>query len=173
MAIHFAFDYPVFGTKKNPKPDSFRERSVYYWWFQYMTRNDDYRKTCLNGGVGPSADLYKDFGDMLSVDFKTWWTANGARLFGEPPATSIAVITGETIDKSINAGRNTLVLSVPLDLPQGYLIKRFKEILRKHHDGKRGRRHIAASRSKYPTSGGKIDTDFLKAALQVLSLIHI
>ena len=166
MSVHFAFTWPVFGTQANPKSLSFQERSVYYWWFQYLKRNDDYRKTCEKGGTGPCAALYKDFGDVHASDFKTWWDANGARLFGEAQTTSIEVLKGGVEDPSIHAGRKALLLSVPLDLPQAYLIKRFKDILSKHHDGERGKRHNAKSQALYPT-GGKIDVGFLKIALQV------
>jgi hypothetical protein len=58
------------------------------------------------------------------------------------------------------------VVSVPLDLTQSYLIKRFREILKKHHEGVRGKRHSANSQAMYQT-GGKIDIDFLKTALKV------
>jgi hypothetical protein len=166
MSIHFAFQWPVFGTVKKPKPLFYQEQSVYYWWFQYLRRNDDYLKTCMNIGFGSCEDLYKDFGDIHTKDFKTWWTANGARLFGEPEIKSIAIFKDGVVDPAVNAGREALVLSVPLDLPQSYLLKRFREILKKHHSGVRGKRHNANSRAMYPT-GGKIDIDFLKTALQV------
>lgn len=166
MSVHFAFTWPVFGTKTNPKSLSFQERSVYYWWFQYLKRNDDYRKTCEKGGTGPCAALYKDFGDVHATDFKTWWDANGARLFGEHERTSIAIYKGGVFDPSINAGRNSLLLNVPLDLPRAHLYKRFKQIITAHHDGERGKRHNANSEALYPT-GGKIDVGFLKVALQV------
>jgi hypothetical protein len=166
MSVHFAFTWPVFGTAKRPKAAFHHQDTVYYQWFQYLRRNEDYRKTCESNGIGPCARLYEDFGDVYTTDFKTWWTANGARLFGEPPVTSIAVFAGGQIDPKVNEGRPVMLLSVPLDLPQSYLIKRFREILSKHHDGQRGKRHNAASRAMYPT-GGRIDIEFLKKALAV------
>lgn len=166
MSVHFAFQWPVFGTAAKPKPLFYQEQSVYYWWFQYLRRNDDYLKTCMNSGVGPCADLYQDFGDIHKTDFKTWWSANGAQLFGEHEISSIAIFKDGVVDPTVHAGRKSLVLSIPLDLPQSYLTKRFREILKKHHEGVRGKRHNAKSQAMYPT-GGKIDIDFLKTTLQV------
>jgi hypothetical protein len=59
--------------------------SVYYYWYLYLKQNQDYQETCSNGGRGPCAKLYDDFGDIFSVDFKSWWT-DRRHLFAEPPA---------------------------------------------------------------------------------------
>jgi len=131
-----------------------------------MLRNEDYLQTCRNSGDGPCSDLYKDFGDIHATDFKTWWSANGARLFGEHERTSIVIYKDGVFDPSVNAGRNALLLNVPLDLPRAHLYKKFKQIITAHHEGERGKRHTAKSEALYPT-GGKIDTKFLQVALQV------
>jgi hypothetical protein len=47
--------------------------SVYYFWWEYLRRHTGYRTTCENGGNGNFANLYKDFGDIHSSDFPTWW----------------------------------------------------------------------------------------------------
>jgi hypothetical protein len=47
--------------------------SVYYFWWEYLRRHAGYRTTCENGGNGDFANLYKDFGDIHSTDFPTWW----------------------------------------------------------------------------------------------------
>lgn len=47
--------------------------SVYYFWWEYLRRHEGYRTTCANGGNGEFAHLFKDFGDIHSTDFPTWW----------------------------------------------------------------------------------------------------
>jgi hypothetical protein len=47
--------------------------SVYYFWWEYLRRHEGYRATCAKGGTGEFADLFKDFGDIHSTDFPTWW----------------------------------------------------------------------------------------------------
>jgi hypothetical protein len=47
--------------------------SVYYFWWEYLRRHAGYRATCAKGGRGEFANLYRDFGDIHSTDFPTWW----------------------------------------------------------------------------------------------------
>lgn len=168
MKRHFAYQHPTFGTAKNPKTASHWQNSVYYWWFEYLRRNEDYKRTCEKGGKGKCAKLYEDFGDIHSVDFKTWWTTDerGARLFAEPPTPSIRVIQGDAIVLGTTDNRS-LVLEVPLNLPINHLVKRFREVVSKFHAGKRGQRHNAKSQARYQVQG-KVDVGFLQRALQVL-----
>jgi hypothetical protein len=168
MKRHFAHPSPLFGTKNKPLGPAAWEESIYYLWFEYLRRNEDYRRTCENGGKGKCAKIYKDFGDVRQ-DFKTWWQTNdhGATLFAEPYEQSIEVLTDAVV---ISTPRDrTLVLSIPLDMPSTYLVKRFKEILDKHHAGKQGVKVNTTSKSKalYPTTTDRIAVDFLKKALEV------
>lgn len=167
MKLHFPHPHPTFGTKKNPKPQTAWQRSVYYWWWEYLRRNENYKQTCQNGGKGKCATLYKDFGDVFATDFKTWWSEGdrGARLFAEPPTPSIQVIEEGIVLKA--AKDKTLVLEVPLNLPKNYLVKRFREILSKRHSGKKGNRVSVRTQAKYPIASGRIDVKFLEKALRV------
>lgn len=163
---HFAFQHPTFGTDKRPLTPSHWQRSVYYWWFEYLRRNEDYRQTCESKGNGPCHQVYEDFGDVFVVDFKTWWRTDerGARLFAEPPARSIEVVPAGTNLKTDNP--ELLTLQVPLNLPITHLVQRFREIVSKHHDGRRGVRRSSKSQALYQVSG-KVDVQFLQTALQV------
>lgn len=167
MKLHFPHPHPTFGTKKNPKSQSAWQRSVYYWWWEYLRRNEDYKRTCQKGGKGKCATLYKDFGDVFATDFKTWWSENdrGARLFAEPPTPSIRVIEEGIVLKSPKD--KTLVLEVPLNLPKNYLVKRFREILSKRHSGKKGVKVSVKTQAMYPIASGRIDVESLKKALRV------
>lgn len=167
MHRHFAFEHPTFGTAKNPKTASHWEKSVYYWWYEYLRRNEDYRKTCLSGGKGKCAKLYEDFGDIHAVGFKTWWATGdrGAILFAEPPTPSIQVIHPDSGVLG-TTGNRSLVLEVPLDLPINYLVARFRKIVSMHHGGKKGLRHSSKSQARYQVHG-KVDVAFLDTALLV------
>ena len=70
---HFPFAHPTFGTQSNPKSSSHWKKSVYYWWFEYLRRNEQYKLTCENNGYGDCEELFKLFGDVTSTDFKKWW----------------------------------------------------------------------------------------------------
>ncbi|QYG05637.1 hypothetical protein [Janthinobacterium sp. PAMC25594] len=64
--------------------DDCPEPSPYYWWFQYLKRNDDYLACCERGGEGEHADLYLDWGDVRTDDFDKWFYMHGDMLFREP-----------------------------------------------------------------------------------------
>lgn len=167
MKLHFPHPHPTFGTKKKPKSPASWKKSVYYWWWEYLCRSQDYMRTCENGGKGKCAALYKDFGDVFGTDFKTWWTKGdrGAQLFAEPPTPSIRVIDEGIVLSSPNT--NSLVLEVPLNLPINFLVKRFREIVSKRHSGKRGVKVSATTQAKYPVTTGRIDVRHLEVALKV------
>ena len=167
---HFPYKHPTFGSTKASKSSSHLYVSVYYWWHQYLLRNSDYRKTCAQGGTGPCSDLYKHFGDITSSDFKQWWTEGdrGAKLFADPPKPSIRVVDSDRDGGGSDSlpTRNTLILEVPLDLPINFLVKRFRAVLRKHHDGKRGKQAAQISGALFQVTG-KVDVQFLQIALMV------
>lgn len=165
---HFPFQHPTFGTTKNPKTANHWRASVYYWWFEYLRRNVDYLETCERGGVGKCSDVFGHFGDVRSIDFKTWWTEGdrGAVLFAEPPTPTIRVISPGGGEQTGIQRENTVLIEVPLDLPITYLVRNFRQVVSKVHEGRKGRRQSAASRAMYvPT--GRIDVAFLETALSV------
>jgi len=161
---HFPFAHPTFGTQTNPKSSSHWKKSVYYWWFEYLRRNEQYKLTCENNGSGDCEELFKLFGDVTSTDFKNWWTKDnrGVTLFAEPLKRSIVLINTESelsMPKSIN-------LNVPLDLPINQLVKDFRKIVSKHHNNKKGTRTSNYSKAKFLPSK-KVDVKFLEIALMV------
>jgi hypothetical protein len=170
MALrHFPYKHPTFGTSKNPKTSSHWKVSVYYWWYEYLKRNEDYRKTCAQNGKGKCAKLFEDFGDVSKLEFKQWWTENdrGAVLFAEQPTSSIRVLMPDVVNQGVFLKENTLVLEVPLNLPMSFLVKDFRKVVSKRHAGKRGKKHIRASKILFQATG-KVDVAFLEIALMVL-----
>jgi hypothetical protein len=166
MKRHFPYKHPTFGTKSKPKSERAWKSSVYYWWWEYLRRNEDYKRSCLNGGKGKCAKLYDDFGDVFTVDFKTWWSEGGraVHLFAEPAQPSIQLL--EDAAPFDTTSKESLVLAVPLNLPINFLCAAFRKIVSKHHTGKRGVRANQASQARYKVSG-KVDLNFLEAALKV------
>ena len=168
MLRRFLAQHPTFGTKNNPRSLSYQQQSPYYWWWAYLRRNEDYLKCCEKSGKGKFAKLYKDFGDVFTSDFKTWWQTGdrGARLFAErlPPRMSlIDEMPAPAIADQI------LVLQVPLAMSKRTLSVEFQKILKVHHAGKRGKRNTVNSTARYPVTG-HIDTDALQKCLRVYDM---
>ena len=102
----FAYKHPTFGRSKVAKSREPFKNSVYYYWWEFLKRNDAYMKCCLNKGDGKLNSLYQDFGDVFNADFKTWWNGEnrGVTLFAEELLPEFAFIqdSGQiTSDKNI------------------------------------------------------------------------
>ena len=137
---HFPYQHPTFGTKLKPKSASYWERSVYYWWYEYLKRNNDYRLTCENGGKGKLAGLYEEFGDVYASNFKDWWTEDGrgVKLFAEPVVNHDLIELTQPLTADDLSNPDLIYLQVPKNLPKRYLKQQFDKIIRKYHSGKRG-----------------------------------
>jgi hypothetical protein len=122
----------------------------------------------MSGGRGKLSNLYKDFGDVFTSDFKTWWQTGdrGARLFAEqlPPRMSL-------IDEmpAPAIADQVLVVQVPLTMSKRTLSVEFQKILKVNHAGKRGKRNNVISTARYPVTG-HIDTDALQKCLRVYDM---
>jgi hypothetical protein len=165
LARNFAYQHPVFGNTKKKKALTPYIHSVYYLWWEFLRRNADYKRCCDTGGRGKLKSLYADFGDIHSVDFKTWWQTDsrGSNLFAEqlPPDFKVLPSVKEFIDRE-----RVILLQVPLSLPRRYLTQQFQEVLNQHHDGRRGIRTNRISTAKYPVTG-HVDTVALRKCLRV------
>jgi hypothetical protein len=167
---HFPYQHPTFGTAKRPKPESAWKSSVYYWWWAYLKRNEGYLQCCELGGKGRFASLYKDFGDVRGDDFKAWWTENerGVRLFAEPSA-EITVRVLEEGERAPSTNK-TLTLSLPLNLPQKFILERCRDLLGRVAKGRRGKVHARESEAPYRVTG-QPNLDGLAKALMVYDAI--
>jgi len=154
MAIrHFPYLHPVFGTIKKPSTPKGWTRSVYYWWWEYLRRNVAYQETCNNFGLGKCANIYNDFGDIFSIDFKDWWTKGdrGAKLFANQPISG-AIVQVDPIELE-GLGGNEVLLKVNMNIPRKFLEDRFKTYLNNNHKGRRGHQDAKKSNAKYKFSG--------------------
>lgn len=150
---NFPHPNPKFGRGKKVRHSDAWKKTVYYWWWEYLRRNQDYIDTCDKDGVGKLSALYKDFGDVRSNDFKSWWTcklpsgySRGAELFAKFISNDrLKVIQKENIG---DVDGNTLLISVPLNQSKKFLIERFRKILARYHQGGRGKRYTQGEDEK-------------------------
>jgi hypothetical protein len=170
---HFPYQHPTFGTKSRPTSERSWKRSVYYWWWAYLKRSPEYRACCDVGGKGKLAPLYKDFGDVRSDDFRTWWRKGdrGATLFAEPAVeVSVKVLTPGDI---IGDPAQGLSVYLPLNLPNGFLIKRVNDLLGAIRKGKRGVQYGRAQRSSALYKfGGQPNLKALEKTLKVYDILN-
>ena len=114
------------------RPSIHPRLSVYYWWYEYLKRNEDYKRCCESGGNGELAALYQDFGDIFTEQFHDWWNAahRGERLFAEKPRP-IRLEELRTKDEWNEAWsqEDVMVVVVPLTEPKRRINRWFNRIL--------------------------------------------
>jgi hypothetical protein len=174
MATFFLAPYPTFGTAKNRKTDAYQKRSPYYWWWEYLRRNQDYLDCCANDGKGRLADLYTDFGDVRDKEFRVWWQEDrrGARLFGEQQLE----VKFKEMESSAEWGADwtkdkVMVVAFPLAVGKRRLMGDIRKLLDMRHTCKQGRPALAKveSTAKYKLSRN-YTTANLETALNVYDL---
>ena len=165
--------YPTFGTAKRPTHPSSWQRSVYYWWWEYLRRNDAYKICCEKGGRGELAELYADFGNVHAMDFKQWWTENnrGGTLFAEQAVEDR--LRELKPDEAAELGgwdkNEFMVVLVPLSQPKRHLTQRFTTLLKHRHEGARGKRMLAKTTAMYKLAG-QFTIESLRATLKAYDL---
>jgi hypothetical protein len=148
----FIYAPPLKGVRESKRKDrqepykdaNPQHRSVYYYWWEYLRRNEAYRRTCERKGKGPLSKLYRDFGDVYGVEFWEWWKAH-VDLFCEPAARRIGLAeAGELPDE------NTLIVRVPLENKLSLNLKSFRLFMEPYSRQPRYRRTV--SRAIYPVA---------------------
>jgi hypothetical protein len=162
--------YPTFGRGvfNEANPPKTVLGSPYYWWFMFLRLNEDYKKTVDAKGAGKCAALYKDFGDIYSVDFKTWWNTHATYFAEKRNGYSMAIAT--KLEELAPFGNSEVInLVVPLNWSQRSLKKKFTQlILSKLEKGKRGV-SVEASNATYRLSG-KWHIEAMRSAYNVYTL---
>lgn len=120
-----------------------------------MKRNAEYLECCENEGKGPLSNLYADFGDMRSDDFRSWWGGSenrGTKLFGEQRLDLTVKKIDGALDWDASWGSNVLVLALNKDIGRRKLQSFIAKLLKTEHEGKRGRKAMGKvmSTAKYP-----------------------
>lgn len=126
--------------------------SPYFYWWAFMREWDAYTECCANGGTGPLAKLYEDFGDLRGLEdihFMAWWKEGGRLLFCEPEEQGVEFLPSAPVHHD---DENRVLISVPVF---GDLDRILAEIRNKLGDQIRDRRKPGtnASRAKYKVIG--------------------
>lgn len=85
-----------------PGVSSNDEDSPYFWWIEYLRRNDQYQKCCRNADKGDLQEFFEDWGDINRPDFDTWFPYEhlfAERVFVQKIATRTS---WEDVDLSAN-----------------------------------------------------------------------
>ena len=139
-------------------------QSPYYWWWAYLRLSKDYWWVCQCQGKADDARLramYRDFGDVFTMDFEQWWRSKGQALFAErlsPPE----VRELDRVNMRLSSGMSShLLLEIPLNLTEATIVKQVKKLLR-HHPSREVERRSSAKRPLAKFTG--IRKDLLQLA---------
>jgi hypothetical protein len=175
MKRHFFAPTPRFGRVNNRLPLGYQQRSPYYWYWQYLRRNDDYIACCTKGGKGKLSALYADFGDIREDNFHKWWTENqrGATLFAEQPLT---VKFGEL--KQADEwqphwdSETVMVVAVPLSMSKRALKGAFAQLLDSRHMGNKSGRPSLAKLKTVSTARYKLEHNYTISGLMTTLSVY-
>lgn len=153
--VHFLAPHPVFGRVNTRLADTYQKRSPYYWWWAYLRRSDAYLKCCEEGGTGPLANLYADFGDVRDDDFHKWWTngQRGVHLFAEQQLeVKFGELTSPDQWDAAWSPQDVMIVAVPLRESNRGLKGRFAQLLDSRLKRSRGRPPLAKIKqtARYP-----------------------
>ncbi len=152
------------------RPSIHAEQTVYYWWYEFLKRNEDYRRCCERGGKGQLAKLYADFGNVHTLSFSHWWQEEkrGERLFAEPVSPiELRELKDATEWDTEWTSDSVMVVAVPLGEPKRRIKRWFHRLLNDRHTGAPGRPVKRASGSLYPVYG-----KFSVMSLQQMLLVY-
>jgi len=136
--LHFAKKkYPTFGrgVYNDDKPPKTVTDSPYYYWFRFLQLNKDYIETELNNGIGKCSYLYKDFGPIAKIDFKTWFNSH-AHLFAEESTKYSVKVAKSKDDLAPMHSKEAINVVVSLDWHPKSIMKYFSIIIDKYFQEK-------------------------------------
>ena len=151
------------------RPSIKPRQSVYYWWYEYLKRNEDYRRCCESGGKGKLKALYKDFGDVFNVPFHQWWFNDnyGERLFAEPERKVRLEELEMPSDWSEKWSRDeVMVVVIPLGEPKRRINRWFNRVLNERHVARPGHT-TKVSGARYP-----VEKKFSALALEKMLMVY-
>jgi len=146
----------------------FYEKSVYYYWFEYLRRNEDYKQHCEEkNGNKQIAKLYDDFGDIYSVDFRKWWKDVGQALFCEKEDLERIQIIKDRDALNLSSD-DVLNIAVPLNKNIEWLERQYLKLIReKQRQLSIRKRGALNSNAKYSLATSNADADKLRLYLKV------
>ena len=152
---HFLAPHPLFGRVNKRLPETQQKRSPYYWWWAYLRRSEAYLQCCAEGGTGPLAGMYADFGDVREADFHKWWTTGqrGVHLFAEQKleARFGELVTPDQWNPAWTT-EDVMIVAVPLRESNRRLKGKFAKLLDSRLQRSRGRPALATvtQTARYP-----------------------
>jgi len=118
------------GIYSDLNPPKTVKSSPFFWWFMFLRLNNDYQETIKNNGIGKCSQLFKDFGDVVNNDFKTWWREH-SYLFAETPTQYTFKQAKKFTDLAPFDSSDAINVVVPLSWDQKSLKKYFSLLLTK------------------------------------------
>ncbi|QWD62818.1 hypothetical protein [Polynucleobacter sp. MWH-UH25E] len=159
------------------------KRSPYYWWWQYLRRNEAYIKFCEKGGRGKLRKLYEDFGDVRDPDFGRWWLTSmdrhkdgvkrGAYLFRETTTDFDVIKLKNKSDWLPNWNEDVMIVAINMKQTKREIKKLFSWLLEDEHPGKPGKqpmREAAASSTARYKLHRNFSVDNLEKTLAIYDL---
>ena len=155
---HFLNPYPVKNPKKSTRNDqvSFEikeklpnyKKNVYYFWWEFLRLNEEYKQYCLGKGDGTYDALFHDFGDVYDTDdFWDWWKRH-SDLFCENNGGAVKEISEVLNDNDDSAA----YVRIPLHLSAAYIEKRVKDIVAKKQKEFKKRKVVSTAKYEVYTS---------------------
>lgn len=121
--------------------------SPYYWWWAFLRESEEYRAAVAGEKVDRAITaLAKDFGDLKSSSFESWWFRIGRYLFSQKKPEVKKLEDGVLIRNSEK--KQCLYLEVPLRMKRATALRKINKILGEHFKGEDGGRHNVYARSK-------------------------
>lgn len=124
---------------------------IYKLWFEFLRRCDQYRKQVETGRGGR---VYRDFGDIYSVDFDEWWDGHRdlfsdklaeafndlyKRIGIDPSKSSGIQLTQSVEDYEEDRKLGWVVVSVNLASTKNQLVHDFENFLKCYYTHRKGR----------------------------------
>lgn len=115
-------------SKRRPprEAQSEAEKTVHYWWYEYLRANVDYCMCCETNGASGVKELrktYSHFGDVRSGDYLEWWEATGKKLFEVvPPAVKL-------YEQGVPLKGPHVLIAIPLELPMNESVDQLRTLL--------------------------------------------
>ena len=165
-ARHFLYKHPVF-TKRKTRSGVFYENSVYYLWFEFLLRNEAYKRYCeTKKGTKQIAHLYKDFGNIHNTTFKEFWSSKSDLFCEQNDLERVEEITTAK-QLSNNTAQYVLNISIPINKNAEWVEKQVKRIVRERRkqSGVVGK-GVSVSTAKYAIHG-KAEVKALQKILRV------
>lgn len=109
----------------------------WFWWYEALRANHEYKYCCEHEGRGPLAATYVDFGDVFNLDFDRWWIRHGQKIFTEKiPFKEVTVIKNPRDFSRVWTQRETLTLSIPLNITRKSVMRQIGREIKKAYENR-------------------------------------